>query len=206
MLEGKGPDDIVLIYPTPVLRRAIPDTLEINKRLRDIVLRRCEAVDGQPKSNIGGWQSSRDIFTWPHPEIKQLFRWVVEAVQSMTRFTAGTVDVSDKVDAQGWANVSGYGAYNKPHIHSGCMWSGVYYVDAGTQPQNNPDSGVIEFMDPRAAINVLPIPGMPFSDKFRVEPQSGMILLFPSWMYHYVNAYQGEGVRISISFNVRVSM
>ena len=29
------------------------------------------------------------------------------------------------------------------------------------------------------------------------------MVVFPGWMYHFVNPYQGEGERISIAFNVR---
>jgi hypothetical protein len=34
-----------------------------------------------------------------------------------------------------------------------------------------------------------------------VLPQSGLLLIFPAWLYHYVNPYHGEGERISVAWN-----
>ena len=38
--------------------------------------------------------------------------------------------------------------------------------------------------------------------KLRVPPEACLMLLFPSWLYHYVNTFHGQGERISIAFNV----
>jgi len=38
-----------------------------------------------------------------------------------------------------------------------------------------------------------------------VQPLDGRLILFPSWLYHQVNPYFGEGERISISFNAHVT-
>ena len=34
-----------------------------------------------------------------------------------------------------------------------------------------------------------------------IWPQTGMMILFPSWLLHSVRAYSGDGVRISIAMN-----
>ena len=57
-------------------------------------------------------------------------------------------------------------------------------------------------MDPRAAVSALPVPGNPFDGRFKVEPRDGRLILFPSWLTHFVHAYQGSRPRISIAFNV----
>jgi hypothetical protein len=36
---------------------------------------------------------------------------------------------------------------------------------------------------------------------FRAE--AGMMVLFPSWLYHFVNPFFGDGERISIAFNIQ---
>ena len=33
------------------------------------------------------------------------------------------------------------------------------------------------------------------------NPKPGQVLLFPSWLHHYVNPFRGKGERISIAFN-----
>lgn len=203
-LHQQGPDGICLWYPTPVMVRVIPNTAAVNRRLREIILSRAQEKDTLGKSNVGGWHSRPDLFEWPYPEVKQLLEWVAQAVKSMTAFATDQPDVSGELEAKGWANVLGYGNYNAPHDHPNAMWSGVYYVDAGTYPEEHPDSGIIEFHDPRPAVDMLKIPGVAFSGKMKVNPQPGMLLMFPGWLSHFVNPYYGEGMRISLSFNVKI--
>jgi hypothetical protein len=35
-----------------------------------------------------------------------------------------------------------------------------------------------------------------------VRPQAGLIVIFPSWLYHWVHPYAGHTPRIAVSFNV----
>ena len=46
-------------------------------------------------------------------------------------------------------------------------------------------------------------PGNPFGQTVSVPPRPGLMVLFPSWLYHWVNPFYGEGERISVAFNVR---
>lgn len=200
----QGAEGIVLAYPTPISCKVISEASAVNQRLREIIIARMEEGGGIRKSNVNGWHSQEDLFQWEAPEVAQLLGWVGRAVKSMTIFTTGVEQVSGEIDAWGWANVSWKGSYNKPHIHPDAMWSGVYYVDAGSSPADQPDSGMLEFLDPRPGIDILKIPGMPYSGTYRIEPVTGMMVLFPGWLYHFVNAYQGESFRISVAFNVRV--
>jgi hypothetical protein len=39
----------------------------------------------------------------------------------------------------------------------------------------------------------------------RLQPKSGMIVMFPSWLSHGVDPWEGEGERISIALNVFAS-
>lgn len=202
--EEHGAENIVLAFSTPISCRVIPGADTVNRGLREIVLEHMEKTEGLHKSNVNGWHSEDTLFQWPNTEVKQLLEWVGQAVKSMTMFTTGAETVRGEIDAWGWANVSWTGSYNKPHIHPDAMWSGVYYVDAGSSPEEQPDSGMLEFLDPRAGIDVLKIPGMPFTGGFQMRPRTGMMVLFPGWLYHFVNPYQGDSMRISIAFNVRV--
>ena len=45
----------------------------------------------------------------------------------------------------------------------------------------------------------------PYGDPLRVRPQAGLLVLFPSWLYHWVHPYVGETPRIAVSFNATVA-
>ena len=99
-----------------------------------------------------------------------------------------------------WANVCRKGESHRAHIHPNNVLSGVYYAAA---PKG---CGDIVFDDPRAQAKVL-IPDIseptPLNThEFRVEPVSGMLIMFPSWLTHRVSLSQSAEDRISISFNL----
>jgi len=102
-----------------------------------------------------------------------------------------------------WVNVMQKGAIHAPHIHPHSVISGTYYVAVP------PKSGVIRFEDPRLAMLMAAPPKKPtarpenrsFVD---VEPKTGMLLLWESWLRHGVEANGARGNRISVSFNYRL--
>ena len=36
-----------------------------------------------------------------------------------------------------------------------------------------------------------------------LRAEAGTMIVFPSWLYHFVNPFQGDGERISVSFNMQ---
>jgi hypothetical protein len=53
-------------------------------------------------------------------------------------------------------------------------------VDPGTGSPDQPLSGLLEFLDPRAGVEAVTAPGDPYGEPFRVRPQAGLLVLFPS--------------------------
>ena len=204
---------IGLAFPTPIGNFRIPEADPVNAELRRLILEREKAdATAVQKSNAGGWHSRSDLMTWPHPSVATLRGWFLEAVNamieaSMELMRAGGLNrpFGGSLQLVGWANVSRKGNYHRIHNHPGSAWSGVYYVDAGQEVPGQPLSGVLELLDPRPYTEMVPTPGEPFGQKAIIRPRSGAMVIFPAWMYHFVNPYQGEGERISIAFNVRAA-
>ena len=198
-------------FPTPIGNFRIPEAEPVNRELRRLILER-EQSDTAPtqKSNVGGWHSRSDLANWPDPAVASLRGWILEAVNavieaSIKLTSAGGVQRPFKGSLQlvAWANVIRKGNYHRIHNHPGSSWSGVYYVDAGDEVPAQQLSGVLELLDPRPFTEMTTTPGEPFGQKVIIRPRAGGMVVFPGWMYHFVNPYQGEGERISIAFNVR---
>lgn len=69
-------------------------------------------------------------------------------------------------------------------------------------------NGKIEFRDPRQGASTHPddkFPGFTFGHAMLVEPQTGMLLVFPGWLDHCVHPFFGNGERISIAINIRLT-
>lgn len=85
------------------------------------------------------------------------------------------------------------------HIHEESWLSGAYYaelppaMDAGRDER----AGWLEFGRPSAEL-----PDVPESALRWVEPEEGLLMLFPSYLFHRTLPFRGEGERISLSFDV----
>lgn len=192
--------DLALLFATPLLRRTMPGAAAINAGLRAEVMRRAASEPGVRVSNRGGWQSKTDLLEWPLPEVATLRSWIVEAVKSMATLSpelSNRAPGTTQFKAYAWANLNRTHDYNVAHLHPESHFSGVYYVDAG----NAVTGGTIQFTDPRPMARAMPVPGFNFDRVLTVVPASGLMLLFPSWLEHWVAPYDGPNERISIAFN-----
>ena len=143
--------NIHLAWATPIFDRKWTETAELNKRLRDIILEREGGDQGVRKSVAGGWHSTEDLLSWPHPKMQQLVDMIKQAVIELFGVTSGLEAGKFHGDATfiAWANVLRKGGYNKVHTHPGCVWSGVYYVSIDDDVTSLANQGQIEFHDPR---------------------------------------------------------
>ena len=192
-----------LMFATIVLERHIRGVEDLNRRLAAKILEREQQGPGVVRSNVGGWHSETDFLRWEGPESGELFQHVAGAVKDFAalerKVDAAALDLT--VSAEAWANVARAGNYGKPHVHPNSNISGVYYVDADDSPEGDVNSGVIELMDPRNRPGMFETEGTLAFDAYRVRPQSGLLLLFPAWLYHYVHPHQGSTPRICVAFN-----
>ena len=193
--------EITQAFPTLIGRLRIPDAEAMNQGLQALILAEEAEYSSLGPSNIGGWHSRPDFLSRPDPAVAGLTAWVTWALRRMISSTAGPDAFKGTLSASAWATICRAGAYYASHSHPDSAWSGVYYVDAGTEIVDRPLSGVLEFLDPRAAVEAVTAPGDPYGEPFRVRPQAGLLLVFPSWLYHWVHPYAGQTPRIAVSFN-----
>ena len=102
----------------------------------------------------------------------------------------------DRLEFTGmWANKLIKDEIHPPHTHSNNIFSGVYYLEGGSQ---------IQFFDPRPQSTVLH-PNLKYtnfdnSGMIGFDAEKGTGLIFPSWLQHWV--VRTDKTRISISWNV----
>ena len=96
-----------------------------------------------------------------------------------------------------WATIYGEGHYVPEHIHPNSHLSCVFYGDA------SPNTGKIVFKNPMYysyAMNDDQRFGL-YTDSFFVQPDKGMIIVFPSFLPHYTTAHEDTKERIICSAN-----
>lgn len=88
------------------------------------------------------------------------------------------------------------GGFHVNHVHPEGWISSAYYVSVPPEvADTDARSGWIKFGEPR-----LPVPGAPAA-KF-VQPKSGRLVLFPSYMWHGTTPITGDAPRMTIAFDV----
>jgi len=197
--------ELTRAFPTLIGRLRVPDPEMMNQELQAIILADEAEYSSLGRSNIGGWHSRPDFLNKPHPAVSFFRAWLRWALRQMIDSTAGANALQGTLSLSAWATLCRAAAYYAPHSHRDSAWSGVYYVDPGSDTPDRPLSGVLEFLDPRAGVDAVTAPGDPYGEPFRVRPQAGLLVVFPSWLYHWVHPYSGQGPRIAISFNATVA-
>lgn len=204
------------LFAVPLGSVMHPEALALNTKLHALFLaREAEGArwakpDSTMRVNPGLFESHFDLFKWPEPEIAQLreFCWAY-----LYQFVAGLSTLPQaqvqqlEVAADVWFHITRRGGYFGLHNHAMASWSGVYCVSTGSDDGTHPDSGALTFANPFsvAAMFLDPAnaamrsPYNSFNRSFKLVP--GQLVLFPSWVQHYVQPFHGDGERITVAFN-----
>jgi uncharacterized protein (TIGR02466 family) len=186
----------------------MPGADALNAELKRIILARARTNESEQRSNRGGWQSSWDLHEWGGAPMRKVLEFVRSIVDD------ATVDRSGKRHPlawriNSWANVTRSGHGNQFPTHPGALWSASYYVDDGGVGADASLGGEFEIQDPRGVAPVMYAPQLTFpgpdgaalGESQRLTPQTGLVVVFPSWLSHGVCPYRGTRERISIAIN-----
>jgi len=151
-----------------------------------------EKDEGVKKSNRGGWQSK---LLPPTGELEPLSIEISEFCKSIN------LGINEIVIPQMWINVNKKNDWNTIHSHGQYNLSGTYYVKVPS------DSGKIVFRDPRpsAISNLFMVNRFDKGEFRKVKPIEGLLILFPSYLDHFVEPSNADEDRISISFDVVIT-
>ena len=112
-------------------------------------------------------------------------------------YKADEIEITDM-----WANVLKQHETHQPHTHSNNFLIGVFYLDDDyTMPG-------ITFQDPRPGANVI-LPRKKFdhmnnANLLNYKAKTNRIIIFPSWLVHWVPTNLSTSNRISISWNIQI--
>lgn len=157
--------------------------------------------NGVIKSNFLGWQS--DTLDVPNSQIDRLVGEIQKRANILKPVFGFKKDYRLYLSNL-WININQTSSFNRPHVHTESVFSGVYYVDCFA------DSGKLVLLNPSMAQKILINEyDLDFFTEFSssvmsVDPEIGKLIIFPSWVEHYVEPNLNPEERISIAFNISV--
>lgn len=207
---AESPLQLMRAFPTIVGARQFKDVEKLNDALRLSVHRqRGSDPEGLYRSNSAGtWHSDDAIFRWAGDAGKELADMFGETFQSYARTHGAESGALCEIHLQAWAMLYTAGGYSTVHTHPNCHFSGVYYLDESSEREITMATGVqvhpgdIEFVDTRG-VNGMQKKPLNFGSSFRITPKPGLMLVFPSWLPHFVHPIT-EGERISVACNATI--
>jgi len=150
-----------------------------------------------------GSQTTRNLVMDPDPAIRAILsafdepiRMYLQELGRDTEHPLVTRNRGSAVVTGAWSVQLYRGGFHVNHFHNQGWISSAYYVAVPDEVVNDGalKSGWLKFGEPR-----FPTPGAP-PERY-VQPSAGLLVLFPSYMWHGTNAIQSSQVRTTIAFD-----
>ena len=191
--------EINLIFSTPIWTSHLNEFQDVNKKMEEYIKKQMELDSkGKKASNINGWHSEN--FNLKDEEVVFFINTISIKIQKAMEDMGWDLS-KNKIEIPNiWSIINKKGSSNAMHIHSNCYLSAAYYVKAPN------DCGDIVFHDPRQS-RLIRKPKLSKLNKLNgeevnVKPKEGLLVLFPSYLYHSVKESLSNSERIVISFNI----
>ena len=137
-----------------------------------------------------GSQTQRSLLDYPDPEIRAFF----DAIDAPIRQHLAAIGETGGYDIAGaWSVRLNRGGHHVDHVHPQGWLSSAFYVRT---PRGEGREGWIRFGEP----------GVPTSPKLEAEhwiqPEPGMLVLFPSYMWHGTTPFFSDETRLTCAFDL----
>ena len=216
--KDKPNPDIHNLWPTPILRKKLPQHQALNSQLAELFYEHRRVND---KVNAAVYSSSDDLLSrYNEPSLNQLFKFISDSVFEIASavnapFWQHSRSSKMSMNVVGaWFQIQNGHGFHEMHNHGNCSWSGVYYVQVDDQKtrESHPTLGAMNGITRFYGHHVDVIGGGYMdsgnhylqSTSFDSQPEAGVLVVFPSHLKHMALPYEGDKDRIIVSFNAQV--
>mgnify|MGYP001418755409 CR=1 FL=1 len=172
--------------PIPIFTTILADHVELNRYLKQVILEHRQKHPEDLNSNVKAWHSS-----WETQKINPKFQPLVDRICGACKFISEgyfQCDLCEYTVVNFWAMMYEKSEYTIKHSHFPSDFSAVYYVD----------------VEPGCAPVLFEVPQNDgVNDKggnLTLQPQNGMLAIWPSILHHEVPPTKGK--RMCISMNI----
>ena len=179
------------LFPTPVF----------TYDLRDYVTKELQSLVHQSEMDLNTLVDGSRPKLIPHTD--QSFNRLFNKIQECINDFSDQIGLRRSTIFESWANILKENGQVGAHRHYGSIISGAFYIEV------DPNSAPIYFVSATegfrmADMQVTASYEKPYTPNIHsIQPYTGQLVLFPSWIEHYVGLNK-TAKRVTLSFNTQV--
>lgn len=156
--------------------------------------------------NIDYNQKRPDILDTSVPCIQEMFTKVEEKFNETFYNLEYRPELKLQI-SQAWSNIGNHNWIDEPHIHPDSFFSGTLYLTDCSKTGDRLNKGELVFVNPnvtnrlKQSAHIIQHPNIFNSDSVVIDPEVNKLVIFPSWIMHYVRQNRTDTERISIAFD-----
>ena len=182
-------DTMQWLFPTPIMEFDLSPF--VNSTITNALLN-VQSSTNSAVRGIRGAGNPADL-----PELAPLYQVFQQCVNEYTR----KLGLKSNRITSSWVNILHTGGAVDVHRHHGSIVSGAFY------PHVHPNSAPLIFVSPLDGYRMMDSQKFATQTKYAenihlVSSATGKLVLFPSWLQHYVPPNDSE-LRITVSFNTQ---
>ena len=143
-----------------------------------------------------------DVLEMDEPALKAFSEAIRPAVDAHLKYLGQGADILRKRNTGRW-QIDGIwsvrlppSGYHHDHVHPAGWLSSACYVELPERVESGSQEGWIKFGEPGPVTQ----PELPY--EHAVKPEPGMLVLFPSYMWHGTIPFGGDEPRLTVAFDI----
>ena len=175
---------------------AIDNIAVDNAVLEDYCRRRIKEFEKEKNSHV----SQSSFLDLQDLELQPLLDIVNQKVNVLHK-ELGFVDNHYQQVVRGWANINNSDGVDFLHSHPGAFFNAIYYVKADTESAGLMLLSPVPNLDHLIQKELIQHWNAFNSTWQMIKPYTGMLVIMPAWLKHYVRQHSANTDRISMAFD-----
>lgn len=212
----------VQLWPTMLFTRhwdkheeQAPAILHYLRELRDQQAKPIESrIAIGAKSAKGLYESDFDLFSKPNADLQRLVEFISGTLAAAVSIANNQQAKPEQIEIEfvdSWYHIANDGGYHDAHVHHGCSWCGIYYLQVGDSGQRSehgsaPNGGSRFYSPINSGGGYRDFGNQYLSASVDPAISDGLLLLFPSFLVHSGLPYEGNRDRVVLAFNARTHL
>ena len=163
------------------------------------------------KSSYGLYESHFDLFKANNRHLQKLVQFIGSSVALAASMANGQTRQAHELTVDfvnSWYHITNEGGFHDTHVHHGCSWCGIYYLqlerEQGASTTGAPNGGSRFYSPINSGGGYRDYGNEYLTSSIDPPIAPGMLLIFPSFLWHSGLPFRGDTDRIVLAFNARV--